>query len=71
MLKCLAVNALFVYLYNKTMATPIKITPPLSGRQSRNFNTKLSETSKKRVSADDKSRIFTLVEKILSDKKSK
>lgn len=53
------------------MATPIKITPPLSGRQSRNFNKKISETSKKRVSDEDKNRIFTLVDKILSNKKNK
>jgi hypothetical protein len=53
------------------MATPIKITPPLSGSQSRKFNQKLAETSRKRVSEDDKKRIFTLVEKILSNKKSK
>lgn len=53
------------------MATPIKITPPLSGRQSKNFNQKLAETSQKRESVEDKKRIFTLVEKILNNKKSK
>lgn len=53
------------------MATPIKITPPLSGRQSKNFNKKLAETSQNRESAEYKSRISILVEKILFDKKSK
>ena len=52
------------------MATPIKITPQLSGKQSKNFNQKLAETSKKRASSEDRTRIFTLVEKILSNKKS-
>ena len=53
------------------MATPIKITPPLSGKESLRFNEKISESSKKRVSVSDRKRIFTLVEKVLSDKKTK
>jgi hypothetical protein len=53
------------------MATPIKITPPLTGKQSRSFNKKLAETSKNRASSEDKARIFSLVEKVLSNKNPK
>lgn len=53
------------------MATPIKITPPLSGKQSRKFNEQLAVTSTKRVSAEEKKRIFSLVEKVLSQQKSR
>jgi len=53
------------------MATPIKITPPLSGKQSRNFNKKIEASSKMRASANEKHRIFSLVERILSVKKDK
>lgn len=53
------------------MATPIKITPPLTGKQSLRFNERIAESSKKRLSTSDKNRIFTLVEKVLSGKKDK
>lgn len=53
------------------MATPIKITPQLSGRQSEYFNKKLAETSSKRVSSEEKGRIMSLVTKVLSNTKSK
>ena len=53
------------------MATPIKITPPLSGKQSRKFNEQLAVTSKKRISAEEKHRIFSLVEKVLSKQYSR
>jgi hypothetical protein len=61
----------FVILLNKSMATPIKITPPLSGKQSRKFNEQLAVTSTKRLSAEEKNRIFSLVEKVLSNQKSR
>jgi len=51
------------------MATPIKITPQLSGRQSREFNRKLAETSSKRVTLEEKNRVLSLVEKVLSNQK--
>jgi hypothetical protein len=50
------------------MATPIKITAPLSGRQSRIFNEKIAETSSKRVSEEEKRRMLKLMDKILSKK---
>ncbi len=56
---------------NIIMATPIKITPRLSGRQSYNFNVKIAETSKNRESKETRERISSIVEKVLSEKKSK
>lgn len=53
------------------MATPIKITPTLRGKQSYNFNIKIAETSKKRESKETKDRISSIVEKVLSKKNSK
>jgi hypothetical protein len=61
----------FVILQNNSMATPIQITPPLSGKQSRKFNEQLAVTSKKRISAEEKHRIFSLVEKVLSKQQSR
>lgn len=53
------------------MATPIKITTPLTGRQSRIFNEKIAETSTQRISAEEKSRMLALMEKIKSNKKNR
>jgi hypothetical protein len=43
----------------------------LSGKQSRKFNEQLAVTSTKRVSAEEKHRIFSLVEKVLSKQHSR
>lgn len=53
------------------MASPIKITPTLSGKQSENFNKKLEATSTMRVSSIERTRISALVAKVLSNKKTK
>jgi hypothetical protein len=50
------------------MAAPIKVTPVLSGAQSKHFNQSLKSNSEK-VSDAEKSRILSLVEKVLSQNK--
>ncbi|MCB9196599.1 MAG: hypothetical protein H6598_10280 [Flavobacteriales bacterium] len=53
------------------MATPIKITPALSGKQSKEFNIKIAKSSKVRAPKEEKDRILSIVEKVLSRKSSK
>ncbi|MES2108228.1 MAG: hypothetical protein V4577_05760 [Bacteroidota bacterium] len=50
------------------MAAPIKVTPVLSGTSSKHFNTSLKANSQK-VSAAEKNRIVSLVEKLLAKNK--
>jgi len=50
------------------MAAPIKVTPVLSGKASVQFNTSLKNNSGK-VSHAEKSRITSIVEKVLSKSK--
>jgi hypothetical protein len=50
------------------MAAPIKVTPVLSGASSKHFNASLKANNQK-VPASEKSRIFSLVKKILSKNK--
>jgi hypothetical protein len=47
------------------MAKPIKVTPVLSGAASKHFNATLKANSEK-VSQSEKTRITSLVDKILS-----
>ncbi len=54
----------------ETMATPIKITPVLSGKDSAYFHKQLAKTSKRKVSSKDKKKIFSLVDKVLANSKS-
>jgi len=61
----------FILLHNIIMATPIKITPTLRGKQSYNFNVKIAETSINRETKETKERISTIVEKVLLKKNSK
>jgi hypothetical protein len=51
------------------MATPIKITPILSGRASKRFNQQLEAQKNDRISAEEKHRMFSLLERILAKKK--
>lgn len=48
------------------MATPIKITKPISGVQSRIFNEQLEKSSVNRVRPEKKEQMLALVAKILS-----
>jgi hypothetical protein len=58
-----------VYLYLNKMATPIKITPVLKGKSAVRFTEQLLADEKNKVSASEKARIFSLVERILSKSK--
>lgn len=51
------------------MATPIKITPVLKGKDSEFFHRQLAKSSKKKVSAKKKKRIFSLVDDVLANSK--
>jgi len=51
------------------MATPIKATPVLHGKSSKRFNSLLKSKEHIRVSPEEKSKIFSLVDKILTKKK--
>ena len=50
------------------MATPINITPVLKNEASAKFNQQLEAQKDQKVSQAEKERIFTLVDKILSNK---
>jgi hypothetical protein len=52
------------------MATPIKITPVLTGKDSAYFHKQLAITSKKKISDKKKKRIFSLVDQVLANSKS-
>ncbi len=52
------------------MATPIKITPVLSGKDSTYFQNQLAKTSKKKISGQKKKKIFSLVDKVLANSNS-
>jgi len=52
------------------MATPIKITPILKGKDSAYFHKQLARTSKKKISAKKKKKIFSLVDEVLANSKS-
>jgi hypothetical protein len=51
------------------MAKPIKITPVLSGKSSRRFNEMLEKESGDKATAQEKKKIFSLVEKVLANQK--
>ncbi|POS00568.1 hypothetical protein Q361_1572 [Flavobacterium croceum DSM 17960] len=51
------------------MATTIRITPTLSGKASKQFNTSLSKNSSIKVSASRRESMSVLVKKVLSNKK--
>jgi hypothetical protein len=51
------------------MATPIKATPVLRGNSSKRFNSLLQSNENIRVSPEEKNKIFSLVDKVLSKKK--
>ena len=51
------------------MATPIKATPVLQGNASKRFNALLQAQENTRVSPEEKKKIYSLVEKVLSKKK--
>jgi hypothetical protein len=53
------------------MATPIKATPVLQGNSSKRFNLLLQSKTHVRVSPEEKNKIFSLVEKVLTKKKQK
>jgi len=59
-----------IFVYNKAMATPIKITPVIKGNDSVYFKKQLNKSAKKRVSPTEKKRIFSLVDKVLANSKS-
>ena len=70
LIKPLALFLIIVYICS-VMATPIKITPVIKGNDSRSFNKALKENQSQKVSAEEKSAIFSLVEKVLSNKRLK
>jgi hypothetical protein len=47
------------------MATPIKITPTLTGKAAESFYRRITRSSKKRLSAAEKKRISSLVSRVL------
>jgi len=51
------------------MATPIKATPVLQGEASKRFNSLLHANEHIRVSPEEKKKMQSLVEKVLSKKK--
>lgn len=51
------------------MATPIKVTPVLEGEASKRFNSLLQAQQHIRISAEEKKKIFSLVDKVMSKKK--
>jgi hypothetical protein len=51
------------------MATPIKITPPLRGKASARFNRLLNAQKDEKVSKEEKGRLVSLVNKVLSNSK--
>ncbi|SDE84039.1 hypothetical protein SAMN05216464_1105 [Mucilaginibacter pineti] len=53
------------------MATPIKATPILSGSSSRKFNQVLVSEQTQKVSTQERQRIQSLVEKVLTKKVAK
>ena len=64
-------NITFVFsnqIFNtKTMATPIKITPVLKGKDSVYFHKQLAKTSRKKIAPKDKKRIFSLVDRVMAN----
>lgn len=50
------------------MATTIKITPVVKGKESKRFNTVISTSKTNKVSEEKKSKIFALVGKVLAKK---
>lgn len=50
------------------MATIIKITPTVKGKESERFNAVISSSKTNKIPASKKEKIFTLVEKVLSRK---
>ena len=53
------------------MAKPITITPDLKNKSSRIFNKQLSKMEANPITIEEKTRIFSLVEKVLSNSKQK
>jgi hypothetical protein len=51
------------------MATPIKATPVLKGNSSKRFNSLIQSNQHIRVSTEEKTKITSLVDMILSKKK--
>ncbi|HVA99249.1 MAG TPA: hypothetical protein VNG53_10170 [Bacteroidia bacterium] len=49
------------------MATPIKITPVLKGKDSVYFHKQLAKTSRKKIAPKDKKRIFSLVDRVMAN----
>jgi hypothetical protein len=50
------------------MATIIKITPSIKGKESKRFNSIISQSKTNKISESKKAKIFSLVEKVLSKK---
>ncbi len=50
------------------MATTLKITPAIKGKESKKFNAVIADSKTNKISEEKKSRIFSLVGKVLSKK---
>ncbi|WJS95514.1 hypothetical protein NYQ10_03460 [Flavobacterium johnsoniae] len=50
------------------MATTIKITPVVKGKESKRFNAAISTSKTNKISEEKKARIFSLVSKVMSKK---
>lgn len=53
------------------MATPIKITPPLTGKQSDTFKKKLAETASKKMNLEEKEKLYSIYNTIISKQSRK
>ncbi|WP_264535420.1 hypothetical protein [Flavobacterium sp. N1736] len=52
------------------MATTIKITPVVKGKESERFNAAISTSKTNKISEEKKAKMFSLVDKVLSKKES-
>ncbi|MBS7256235.1 hypothetical protein [Flavobacterium branchiicola] len=50
------------------MATTIKVTPTVKGKESERFNAAISNSKTNKISEEKKDKIFSLVNKIMSKK---
>lgn len=50
------------------MATTLKITPAIKGKESEKFNKVISKSKTNKISDEKKSKIFSLVSKVMSKK---
>ena len=64
-----ALLCIFVLAIRFKMATPIQITPVLRGRASKRFNALLEAQRNDKVTPEEKEKMISLVEKVLSKNK--